>query len=307
MAGKFKLSSIKAPTGKSFRFTAMHLLFISLPLLLGFAIVGYLEFRENVDIPRTNFFDIFVIGALLGMLPFMIYLEKKIRWVEAMEHEIPNFLKNLAEENSSGLTLNESMRIAADGSYGPLTVELKHLNAQTSWGIELATGLDNLNKRVPSKTLARAVILIKEAARSGGDTARVLTAAADEAKQIQLTKRTRESQMTIYISIIYIAFLVFLLLIAVINLTLVPQFVATQVEFSSSNEPTGALSSGLSFEPVNLDLIFYGLYSIAAVQSIGNGFICGQLLHGRGTLGFKHMFVMLLMTGIVFKMLEIMA
>lgn len=295
---RYQIPDMDTITGRRTGIKPTHLLALGLPSIIIFGVISYLEYIGITGIPLLNFMDIFVIGLLLALLPTFLYLESKTRWVRSIEHQVPIFLKNLAENNSSGLNLYESVKIATTGRYGTLTAELKKVNSQISWGIPMTEAMELLSQRVPSRVLARAVILINEATHSGGETAKVLQAAAKEAYQIELSKRARESQNVIYMALIYIIFIVFIGIFAALLIILVPQF--TSIAADVAERSTSSYSQ-LSFEAVNTSVLFYGLYCLWIVISLGNGLICGQLMSGRMTMGFKHSFIMLFVTLAVFK------
>ena len=250
--------------------TIIFIIFLTLSILVG------LKF---IYIPFLNYMDLILLCLFGSILPYGIYMSKKIIWIRKLEHEIPNFLKDVAESNSSGLTIYNGIRTASKGNYGPFTPELKKVNSQLSWGISLTDALDMLVVRVQSNMLTRAVILIKEASRSGGETSKVLRAAAVEAEQIEMTKKARETNMAIYIAIVYVSFFVFVMIIAVLNFTLIPQFSGSQVGLTEMENVESDINlDETSNTNMDVQAIYFGLYSIAIVQALGDGLVCGQLL-----------------------------
>ena len=286
------------------KYIIRSLVLIGLIIFIVLILLSILVFYQFLSIPFLNFMDLILLSMITSTLPYALFVSKQIVWIRKLEHDIPNFLKDLAESNASGLSIFDGIQMASKGNYGAFTSELKKVNAQLSWGISLDETLDMLVIRVPSGLLARAVILIKEASRSGGETSKVLRAAAKEAEHIEMAKRSRESSMAMYIAIVYISFFVFVMIIAVVNATLVPQFANNQVELAESeNVKTETYVEGISNNQINVEVIFFGLYSIAIVQALGDGLICGQLLYGKVSLGFKHSFIMLIATFFCFKIL----
>jgi len=94
------------------------------------------------------------------------------------------------------------------------------------------------------------------------------------------------------------------MIIAVLNFTLIPQFSGSQVGLTEMENVESDINlDETSNTNMDVQAIYFGLYSIAIVQALGDGLVCGQLLYQKPTLGFKHSFIMLISTFVCFKFL----
>src|SRR3989449_8185108 len=74
---------------------------------------------------RFSFDRFLLLGGILCLIPpTIVYLfESKKR--DAIDNNIPNLIRDIADAGSSGITLTRAIEISAERDYGPLTKEIK--------------------------------------------------------------------------------------------------------------------------------------------------------------------------------------
>jgi flagellar protein FlaJ len=184
---------------------------------------------------------------------------------------------------------------ASKGNYGGLTSEIKKISQQISWGSSVEDALSAFAKRVHTKLIRRTVSLIIEASRSGGSVADVLDAASRDARELRLLEAERRGSMMSYVVVIYVGMGVFLLIIAILCGSLIPAMTGEGSEGLKTAMGGAAVIKKGDIVPV----FFYA----NLIQSIGMGLVTGVFEEGNMVAGIKHIFIMSLVTWIVFKFL----
>lgn len=238
-------------------------------------------------LPSKLWIDAFCFALLGGLGPYGFYVAHRRKLVRQMEERFPDFLRDLGASRRAGLTLENAVRVAAKGEYGALTPEIQKMADQLSWNIPFDEVLRRFGERVRTPLIERAVSLVVESGKTGGQVTDVLLAAATDAREIKGLELERRNAMTLYTIVIYVTFLVFLLIVAILYATFVPQIVNATAATQDLGS-TGALSFGTL--PLESFRIFYFL--AAVMQGLGNGFVAGLLESGRPSMGLRHAFVM---------------
>ena len=253
-----------------------------------------------------------MIGLMCGFGPIGIYEGRRNTKIVLLEERLADLLRDLAEASRSGQTLHEAIITASGGEYGELLPEIKHMARQISWGVSATEALTRFSERVKTPLVQRAVTLINEASAAGGDVSRVLEAAANDTKEIQMLQRERKIQMSLYVAVIFVSFVVFLVVILIVYATFVPQMKAmamdqqaTGDEEEGSETDTAVAETGAAFSPVDVDFDEIKLLFIAAalVHAIGDGVVAGLMGSGRMTDGLKLSFAMIMIVFLIFVLL----
>lgn len=249
-----------------------------------------------IEMDRKFATDFFVFALLVGLGPYGLYQAREAKRIEAIDQKFPEFLRDLAESQRSGMTLTEAVLTAAKGQYGQLTPEIRKMAAQIEWGVAFSSALERFAKRVNTPLINRTVSLVVEASNAGGNVVDVLTAAADDAREIQQIVKERKQSMSIYVMIIYIAFAVFIGVIAVLNAQFIPE-VAKAV-----SKADGVSIGGLSFKAFDEDDFKILFFHAAVIQGFGGGLVAGVMSGGRLIHGLRHSFVLVLIGWVLFRL-----
>lgn len=279
--------------------TPTNSLIATVPLAFLFFIVGFsfiiVDYGWWALFNTTMIDDVVVIAVLIPVIP-LAYLDfKEAKREKSLEEALPNFFRDVAGMNDSGMTLPNAIHIVAKGEYGALTPYVRKLDVDMSWNIPFVDAIYTFGKRLGTPLAERSVDLIAKASKAGGDVSEVLRAAAVDSYEFINLKNERASNMIIYEVIILISFFVFLFVILVLEST----FLTTMAEAGAAASASGAGSQFMG--SVNIDL-YKRLFSHAAmIMGFFSGLVAGQMGEGRATAGLKFSAIMLVISWITFR------
>ncbi len=277
----------------------VNVLILTLPLAFFTLIVGSIyiiyEYGIGVLFNSTLIDDILVISLLIALLPLAVLDYREGRRTRSLEISLPNFFRDVAGMNESGMTLTNAIHIVADGEYGKLTPYVKKLDNEMSWNIPFVSAIHHFGLNLGTPLAMRSVDLIAKASTAGGDVSDVLHAAAHDSYEFVSLDTERRNNMMIYVVIVMISFLVFLFVIAVMSGTFLTTMAAVG---SASSGSSAGMSLGSS-----LDINFYNrLFSHAAlIQGFFSGLVAGQMGEGRALAGLKYSVIMLIIAWVTFR------
>lgn len=281
----------------------LGLVAVSALLTLVFSILAVFVFLERpifgLEIPKMRWVDLTGVAILCAVGPYGFHAARQARRNRKLEERLPEFLRDLAAGRKAGLTLEDTVVMSAQGDYGELTPEIRKMADQLSWNMPFSEALEQFRERVSTPLVDRAVSVINEANRTGGNVTAVLEAVAQDAREIKELQSDRRSTMVIYTAIIYIAFFVYLGVIAVLFHSLIPQILtAAESVAAQGGQGFTSISSGLTLADYRT---FYFVAALA--QATGNGLVSGLFESGNMKAGLKHTFIMVLSSLVVFMWL----
>jgi flagellar protein FlaJ len=235
--------------------------------------------------------DFLCIGILALIGPYGFLATARYRRVSRIEDRLPDFLRDVAEAGRFGMTLPDAIIVASRGRYDLLTGEIKKMASQLEWGVPVATALQLFRERVNTPLVNRVVSIITKANEAGGNVADVLAMVAHDTRDVQVTQKERQIAMLTYLTVIYIAFYVFLVTIYIMAAIFLPQMI-TAGEGIASN--TGAAAgAGISLQFSYVPELFLAFLVAVIVHAVGDGIMAGVIINGRISEGLQHATVML--------------
>ena len=229
--------------------------------------------------------ELILLAVMVAAFPPSIANYMDYRWKKSIDERLPILFRTIVQAQRTGMTLPQAIEEASKRDYGPLTKELKKINAQMSWGMPLEEALQLFAKRVNTPLVQRTVPLIIEASRSGGKVEKVFDPLGKFVNSILIMEKERKAQTRPYIAIIYVAFYVFLFTIVLLFKT-----------FFVNIEGSPILGSAIMSTEETERLFFH----MAAFQAFFGGLIAGKMSEGSLNAGLKHSFVMLASMYLVF-------
>jgi len=134
-----------------------------------------------------------------------------------------------------------------------------------------------------------------------GHIGEVLNIASSDAHMSEVLKKERLAEMFIYTAIVYLSFLVFIFVIAVIT----TQFLPVLTSMSAPGVATGGgMLSGTAQVPATT--ISRLLYHAVLIQAIFSGLIAGQMGESSLSAGVKHSCILLIIALVVFNYVLVM-
>ncbi|MDD1675427.1 MAG: type II secretion system F family protein [Methanomicrobiales archaeon] len=276
-----------------------NVLIVSIPISLLVLIIGFsfiiASYGLDALFTSTMFDDVLVIAILIALTPLAILHFKDASRTRSLEEALPNFFRDVAGMNDSGMTLPNAVHIVSGGEYGSLTPYVKKLDAEMSWSIPFVEAIVRFGNRLGTPLAIRSVDLIAKASKAGGDASEVLRAAATDTYEFFNLKTERRNNMLIYMVIVIVSFLVFLFVIAI----LVSTFLTTMAEAGAAAATSGAGSQFIG----TVDIFFYKrLFAHAAmIQGFFSGLVAGQMGEGDGVAGVKYSVIMLTIAWLTFR------
>lgn len=276
--------------------TRLIVIIITLVLISIFIVFGLLSLLDVFSFPFTAV-DSFIFAALSGSGLYGTYEALRVRRIYKIDSIFPDFVRDLAESRRAGMTFTKAILFASKGNYGILTPEIKKISQQVSWGSSVNDALIGFSKRVNTRSIQRTISLIIEAGRSGGNVADVLDVAARDAREIKMLESERKTTMASYVVVIYVGMFVFLAIILILCISFIPAMTGEGAQGMS-----GALGSGLGggTDQAEITTVFF---FASIVQGFGSGLVAGVFEDGRITSSVKHVFIMVFVSWLLFKMM----
>jgi flagellar protein FlaJ len=291
--GKFLKHPVDVLTEKP-----VNIFIVSIPLALILLIGGFITMVASYGIQvlftSTVIDDFVVFAVLIAIVPVAI-LDFKEQWrINSLENALPNFFRDLAGMNDSGMTLPNAVHLVAGAEYSTLTPHIRKLDNDMSWGAGFVEAMDRFGKNLGTPLANRSVDLIAKASKAGGDISEVLRAAAKDTFEVVNLATERSNNMLIYVIIVLVSFAVFLFVVAI----LVSTFLTTMATAGAS-----AAASGAKGFMGQIDLFQYKrLFTHAGMlQGFFSGLVAGQMGEGRLISGLKYSAIMLFIAWVTFR------
>ena len=276
----------------------VNIFIVTIPLAIIIFIGGFVSMVMSYGIQvlfvSTIIDDFLVLAVLVAIVPVAILDFREQRRVKNLENALPNFFRDLAGMNDSGMTLPNAVHIVAGAEYSTLTPHIRKLDQDMSWGAGFVEAMYRFGKDLGTPLADRSVDLIAKASKAGGDISEVLRAAAKDTFEVVNLAQERSNNMLIYVIIVLVSFAVFLFVIAI----LVSTFLTTMATAGASASSAGARGfMGM------VDLFLYKrLFTHAALlQGFFSGLVAGQMGEGRLIAGLKYSAIMVIIAWVTFR------
>jgi len=247
------------------------------PMNLSFNTTG-VWIKDDITLGWHTFLMLWFI-TLAG--PVAFYYNMRRKRIDRVEEHLSDFLRDISESMRAGQTLHEAIKTSAGGEYGALTQEIQKMAMQVSWGIASSKALEMFAVRVNTPLVKRAVTLINEASSAGGNVSNVIEAAAKDTREIQVMKRVRTQEMSMYKYVIAISFMVFLVVIAIMFFTFMPTMEQQADSYKDKGSASAQTPGGFDPSKVDFDMMRLLFLGAAVIQAVGDGLVGGLMASGR--------------------------
>ncbi len=245
--------------------------------------------------------NIGILAFILAIIPpsfFNLYDTNRVRKLEA---EFPALIRDISLSVKSGMTLEEAMRIAAGGQYGPLTPAIKQMNNMLSWGISFDDALLDFARKYPTSLIRRTVFTLIEASRTGGQLSDILEGVAADTEQTKVLEKRRSSETKPYLMVCYVSYFVFLAVILIMSYVFLPM-----MQKAAETAAGAALPGGLGqFAVSEHDLALYNrlFFHALVIQGFFAGIVTGKIGEGKAVAGLKHAVFFIVVAVIAYTLL----
>lgn len=227
-----------------------------------------------------------VISLLVVVIPFMLsFLLGQARQREK-EEKFLEFTRDLVEMVRSGTPISKSIINLRSRDYGTLSFHIVKLANQLTIGITLTNALITFSKDTNSPVVSRAVGLISEAERAGGNIEMILESVASSVTQVETLRKERQASVSNLVTQGYMIFFVFIIIMLVMEFKILPLV---------SDLQTGEGLS-VSISQMNPEEFSMPLFVMLLVQSFFAGLVIGKISEGTIRAGIRHSFILLTVT-----------
>lgn len=258
-------------------------------------ILFFIGFLEAIGGLKTGlkWIDFVAFGLMAISGPYGFYMSYRHKKIKEIESRLPDFLRDVAEAGRFGMTLAEAVKVSSRGRYGKLTPEIKRMAAQIDWGVPAADAMRLFSERVNTPLVNRMMSIIIKANDAGGSVADVLTMVAHDARETMLNENERKISMSTYMVVIYIAFMVFIATIFILNSTFLPKMAEAGQQVAEGAEAAGITNMPATIQTEIIPQVQLIFIIAVVIHAFGDGILAGVLQDGRITSGLKHSFIML--------------
>lgn len=233
------------------------------------------------------------IGVIVGIAPFVMTIIYENKVALEKEELFLEFARNLVESVKTGTPISKSIMNIKNKPYGVLGEHIDKLANQIYMGIPLNTAFINFARDVNNKTVSRAITLIGQAERAGGDIGQILEAVAGAVSMSDKLKKERKAAISTLTVQGYIIFFVFIVIVLVMQIKILPM-VSGIADIGEIG--TVGISGGEVIDPEEISGAFMYLLLI---QGFFSGLIIGKLSEGDIKTGIRHSFVLMLVSFVI--------
>ncbi len=242
------------------------------------------------------FFFIMGVGFLSAAAPFVFAIINETNVSAEKEQMFLEFSRNLVESVKTGTPISKSIINVRNKPYGVLSENIRKLANQISLGVPLSAALQTFSKDVKNKTISRALTLIGQAERSGGEIGGILESVTEAVSTADKLKKERKASISTLVVQGYIIFLVFIVIILVLQFEILPMIVG--IVPTGSSLSIGGLGTGAG-APINQTEIANSFLYLLLIQGFFSGLIIGKLSEGTIKPGIRHSFILMLMSFLI--------
>jgi pilus assembly protein TadC len=141
---------------------------------------------------------IVVFLAILSLF-FALPISMRDERVQAIDDNLPDALKHVAIVLKAGGTLESALGEAARNDYGPLSEELSQALDRMRKGKTFEEAMHDAALSSGSKLFLRVATIVSDAKRAGAGVADVMTAIADDARDVTRIRRERATRTTMHV------------------------------------------------------------------------------------------------------------
>ena len=143
---------------------------------------------------------------------------------------------------------------------------------------------------VENKTISRALTLIGQAERAGGDIGVILEAVAGAVNMSDKLKKERKATISTLVAQGYIIFFIFIVIVLVMQFKIIPM-ISGIADVGTASSGIAGVGGGSSIDQSEMANAF--LYMLL-IQGLFSGLVIGKLSEGSIKSGIRHSFALML-------------
>jgi len=233
------------------------------------------------------------LGAAIIVFPFIVDLAIENKRDQQINEMFLEFSRNLAESVMTGTPVSKSIINMRGKNYGLLTPHVGKLANQISLGIPVSQALQTFARDVDSRVISRAIGLISEAERAGGEIDYILDSVSRSIAEVEKLKKERRAAISSLVVQGYIIFFIFIGIMLVMQFKILP--LTVQVGSFSGISSGGGIESDITTQSaLTANSIARLFLYLLLVQGFFTGLTVGKLAEGTLRAGIKHSFILMI-------------
>lgn len=232
-------------------------------------------------------------ASIIGMMIYTVFFELRARYLSEVERTLPDFLGELADRHQIGMALSASLEQLGSRDMGALEVEMGRMRRDLRLRSTAGDVLRRFANRVRSGIVTRVVVLLVAAEETADRMTPVIDALAERAEITRQLQRERRVEMSLYVIIIYLAFLIFLVILSVLTNVLLP-------EVPSEGVSVGQIGGSEGFDQLEYETVFFHM---SVLQGFFSGLVGGKMGQGTVSAGVKHALIMVILAYVLFTII----
>ncbi len=274
---------------KIIKYVLLGSLVLSLIILLFFR--DEIKLAPNFLVALVGYLVIsYLISLAIGIfIVYSLVIIKKNKRKKEIESVLADYLQIVAANLNAGMPIDQALWYAVRERFGVLAEQVEVVARKVMGGIDLEQALVDLAKSYDSDLLNKAVILLIEGLKSGGEMAPIVNKIAWNIKETQLLEKEVAAETTTYT-----VFIVFAALVAAPALYSLSHRIILIMSEVSSKIDINAIAGVSTSVPLNLSgqAIQPGDFKLFAIvnlfiTSIVSAIIISKIKKGGGKLGIK--------------------
>jgi archaeal flagellar protein FlaJ len=230
------------------------------------------------------------LGVVIVVFPFIFSLMRESLIDAEKEEMFLEFARNLVESVKTGTPVSKSILNLKGKNFGVLTEHVDKLINQIYMGIPLTESLRIFSNEVNNKSVSRAIILISQAEKEGGEMGEILEAVAEAVSITDKLKKERKAVISSLVIQGYIIFIIFIIIILVMQFQIIPM-VSGIAEMD--------VTFGGGGTPISQEEIASAFLYMLLIQGFFSGLVIGKISEGNAKAGIKHSFALMMISFLI--------
>ncbi|VVB78081.1 Type II secretion system (T2SS), protein F [uncultured archaeon] len=273
---------------------------IGVSLALAISILSYFFIRSSSP---NLFYFILGIAFVIGGFPFFVSLIMDSNITREKDEMFLEFSRNLVESVRAGTPISRSIINIKTKDFGSLNPYIDKLANQISLGIPLKAALETFARDAASPTITRAVTIISESEKAGGEIEDILESVAASVAQVEKLRKERRAAMYSLVVQGYIIFLIFIVIMLVMQFKILPiaSGLGEGLGSADSSGVSGIAGMGISGgKGATVEELSRPFLWLLLVQGFFAGLVIGKISEGEAKNGLKHSFILLVMALLIY-------
>tara|TARA_B100001971_G_C18248204_1_gene576010 strand:+ start:1882 stop:2781 length:900 start_codon:yes stop_codon:yes gene_type:complete len=279
-------------TFKLFKFKITMLEIVGVLIALVIMILNFIFFG-GTDL----FYFVFGIAFVVVGFPFFLNLVIETNNMREKDRMFIEFSRNLVESVQAGTPISKSIINVRAKDYGALNPHVHKLANQISLGIPIKTSLQTFARDVGSENINKAINIISESEKAGGEIESILESVVTSVAQIEKLRKERRNAMYGLVVQGYIIFLIFIVIMVVMEFKILPIATGFTEDTSTQdevNELSGLGVGGFVNGPrASAEELARPFLWLLLIQGFFAGLVIGKLSEGNIKGGLKHSFILM--------------